>query len=343
MIGKSNFYIVITVIGIVATFGLWHNILPFKSGMRIYESLQYHDRPVVDLFVAIRSGPDEQNAALRVEARETFLKDLINHETFHVTYRFFVDANASTAQEGHGLREDIVQMDIAGGYAHFVDCTFWQMKYAVSHYDFQYLLRIDDDGYLCTQKLIHDLIHQAPKAGFFWGKYWCLDGFQQPDENFMLISRDLINTFLALEGYALRGRETTFASLFGFWHRLMNITVWDDQDRIDAQQHYTTAYMHSTDKVNVSDTVLQEFCNHHIYAHHVTLPELIRKVHSLLPQSATTGLETDNASMNSMTSGSVCHGQPKFNDLLRPSRVNGMGGVGFPVFSRYAVKELEEH
>ena len=313
-----------------------HRSFPITSG--INESPQFSDRPFVDLFVAIGSVPGEQNAALRLAARETFLKDLINHDTFHVTYRFFVDANASTTQEAHGLTKDTVEMDFPGGYAHFVDRAFWQMKYAVNHYNFRYLLQIDDDGYLCTHKLIDDLIHQAPKAAFFWGKYWCLDGFQQADENFMLFSRDIIDTFLVIQEYALRGRKTTFASLFGFWHRLMNITVWDDQDRIDAQQQYTTAYMHSTDRINVSDSVLREFCNRHIYAHHVTLPELIRKVHSLLPQSGIYGLDANNAPIH--PTGGVCRGQPKFNDLLRPSRIKSTRGVGFPVLSQYAAMDL---
>jgi hypothetical protein len=292
------------------------------------------DRPFVDLLVVIGSGSTAQNEDLRLAARETFLKDLVNHSKFRAAYRFFVDANASRPDEAYnGTTGDTVEMDVPAGYAHFADRAFWQMEYAANYFDFQYLLRIDDDGYICTDQLIYHLMHQAPKTRFFWGKYWCGDGQQLADENFMLFSRDILDIFFSLKKHAIQGENATFAALFGFWNRLLNLTIWDDRDRIDAQQEYTTTYMHSTTttEISVDDTVLKDFCKRHIFAHHVRLPSLIRRVHSLLPPE-TRHPDASSSLLKSPTPGVICRGERNFSNILNPERTS-LKGLDYPAMS----------
>ena len=303
-------------------------------------STRRDNRPFVDLLVVIGSGSKAQNEDLRLAARETFLKDLVNHSEFRAAYRFFVDANASKTEEAYnGRRGDTVEMDVPAGYAHFADRAFWQMEYATNNFDFQYLLRIDDDGYICTDNLIYDLMHQAPKTHFFWGKYWCGAGQQLADENFMLFSRDLLDIFFSLKQHAIQGEHVTFAALFGYWIRLLNLTIWDDQDRIDAQQKYTTQYMHSNTDIFVKttdDITLKEFCTRHIFAHHVRLPNLIRRVHSLLPPE-TRHHDRKTSLLKPPTPGFICKGEKHFSNILDPRKIS-LKGLDYPVILQSKVE-----
>lgn len=146
--------------------------------------------------------------------------------------------------------------------------ALYQMHWAVRNQaDLDFFLRIDDDSFLCLHRLTYEM-RSLPGEQFFWGKFWCNEGRNRADENFMLFSRDLIN-LLADDTYVSRllpfDNEVTLGWNFGYWSWILNMTIFDDQKRIDAQQGYLTRYMHNDTLAEIPD-----FCEDHIYAHHVS-------------------------------------------------------------------------
>ena len=259
------------------------------------------------LFIAIGSAP--QNSHLRHAARETWLKWL--PEDGSVRYKFFTDAPPSEwrvqrLRTGRIWKElaaetrmynDIVLQPIPGGYGNkehnaYGRRAIYQMKWFVNNLNTAFYLRIDDDSFLCMHRLVYEL-KTCAKEQFFWGRYWCKEGRNRADENFMLFSSDIIQL---LSNDEIRGKllpfdeEVTLGWNFGYWAWILNISIFDDQTRIDAQQGYLTEYMHAKGGFKG----IEQFCERFIYAHHVGV-EAMKKAFD----SATTHLMYDSVKRTS--------------------------------------------
>ena len=70
------------------------------------------------------------------------------------------------------------------------------IKWAMAKFNFQYLLRIDDDYFLCLKRLLSELPNR-PRERLVWGSYHCEVGITWMDEAFMIFSKDVIRNFLA--------------------------------------------------------------------------------------------------------------------------------------------------
>jgi hypothetical protein len=105
------------------------------------------------------------------------------------------------------------------------------------------------------------------------------------DENFLLFSRDVVSfivsgvehNILAFDG------SVNFAVNLAFWTHFMNLTLFDDHSRIDAQQGKLTRYMHEAynqafTEFNPVEGSYDTFCNYYLYAHHVH-PNVMQKVY----------------------------------------------------------------
>lgn len=249
------------------------------------------ERGGVELFIAIGSAP--RNWRLRNAARETWLSWIPSDGS--VSYRFFTDAPPSTrtayasdarlwrqlAYEG-SARKDIVQQPLPGGYgdnehnAYGLRALFQSQWVTKMYPDFRYFLRIDDDSFLCLHRLLYEL-KSTPDKQFFWGRFWCRQGRNRADENFMLFSSDIVRTLAddRLTGKLLPfDTHVTLGWNFGYWSWILNLTMFDDQARIDAQQGYLTSNMHGDDVAlnhvkNAAPSRNCCFCDEFIYAHHV--------------------------------------------------------------------------
>lgn len=239
------------------------------------------------LFIAIGSAP--KNAALRAAARESWLTWL--PENHRVSYKFFSDAPPPSIKTGGGgesyatwaaleaeseTKADMVLQPLGTGYGDKEHNAYgqrarYQMQWALreSVVEPDYFLRIDDDSFLCLHKLLYEL-KSAPREQFFWGRFWCREGRNRADENFMLFSKDIV-TLLSDNAYIGKiipfDNRVTLGWNFGYWSWVMNLTIFDDQKRIDAQQGLLTEYMHLERPSGAH--VLGAFCEKHIFAHHV--------------------------------------------------------------------------
>lgn len=72
----------------------------------------------------------------------------------------------------------------------------FHIQWARAKYDFQFFLRVDDDYFVCLDKLLHEL-PLRPKQNLCWGYFHCFKDAVWLDEAWMVFSRDIIERFLA--------------------------------------------------------------------------------------------------------------------------------------------------
>ncbi|CAB4037795.1 beta-1,3-galactosyltransferase 6-like, partial [Paramuricea clavata] len=131
------------------------------------------------LFVGIHSAPsrlDRRNAM-----RETWMKECQSNS--NAVCRFFTDGQEPNGQALQGekriklenerrVHEDLLLTEVPGG-VNFAVKYLWMLQWAKERYDFQYFLRLDDDYFICFDKLMLELEIIRPREKFQWGWLHC--------------------------------------------------------------------------------------------------------------------------------------------------------------------------
>ncbi|XP_073227919.1 uncharacterized protein [Porites lutea] len=105
------------------------------------------------------------------------------------------------------------------------------IRWAMAKFDFQYLLRIDDDYFLCLKRLLEE-ISLRPKDNLVWGHFHCEAGITWIDESFLLFSKNIIQQFLAQN-------EST---MLCHPHADQQIGIWLQDVKIKQYFHDTRLY-----------------------------------------------------------------------------------------------------
>ena len=84
--------------------------------------------------------------------------------------------------------KDIKLQPLKGGRGQFGFRFLNQIKWAAAKFNFQYLLRIDDDYFLCSKRLLFEL-PLRPKQNLVWGFFHCKIGITWLDEAFDILQR----------------------------------------------------------------------------------------------------------------------------------------------------------
>ena len=71
-----------------------------------------------------------------------------------------------------------------------------QIEWAKANFDFQYLLKLDDDYFVCLKRIIAEL-PSRPTSNLVWGHFHCEAGITWVDEGFVIFTGDVIHKFLA--------------------------------------------------------------------------------------------------------------------------------------------------
>ena len=131
------------------------------------------------LFIGIFSAPIRKDR--RTALRETWLQ--ICKASTNVVCWIVTDGQDGKGQILEGpIREqleneikehgDIVLADSPGG-VNFGRRYLWMAKWASERYDFQYILRVDDDYFVCLDRLLNELEYHRPKHRLSWGWLHC--------------------------------------------------------------------------------------------------------------------------------------------------------------------------
>ncbi|XP_066923892.1 uncharacterized protein [Clytia hemisphaerica] len=194
--------------------------------------------------------------------RMTWFKEC-QRKTKLVRCNFFTDSfdglnqtDVDKIQEENRQYNDMLFMPIKGGHR-FAERLVWMLQWYTENYDFQYFLRVDDDYFICMERLLYELPYR-PKSGLYWGYTHCTDNVIRVDEGWMLLSRDIIDE-------ALSKLDTTLpCHPFGdqavaLWIKesKLDINWFPDNNRI---VHQATAY-------NEHQYMFNGFCNVYLAMH----------------------------------------------------------------------------
>ena len=72
----------------------------------------------------------------------------------------------------------------------------YQIKWVNASFDFKYLLKVDDDYFVCLKRLLNEL-SLRPTSNLVWGHFHCEAGITWVDEAFVIFSNDVIHKFVA--------------------------------------------------------------------------------------------------------------------------------------------------
>eukprot|EP00794_Sanderia_malayensis_P017034 gene17034-18748_t len=155
-------------------------------------------RETVTLLVVVSSAPkrtDRRNAI-----RQTWWQMCNNTDMVHIRCLFITDKQTSNSQYVEAINEesqkyhDLEFQDLGGG-VEFGKRYLYHMLWAVRNFEFDYFLRLDDDYFLCMDKVINEL-PMPPLKMFHWGWVHCINGITRPEESVLLFSKDVIEKFL---------------------------------------------------------------------------------------------------------------------------------------------------
>jgi hypothetical protein len=149
-----------------------------KLGTRLGQEGK-REKTKILLFIAIHTAPIRIDR--RGALRETWLTKCQGNP--NVAYWFFTDnqdthgnviegeirAKLENEREVFG---DLILADTPGGL-NFGLWYLWMIEWATERYDFQYIVKLDDDYFVCFDKLINELEFHRPKKRLTWGWLHC--------------------------------------------------------------------------------------------------------------------------------------------------------------------------
>ena len=125
-----------------------------------------------------------------------------------VICRFFTDGLVTNKDLRRKLLEerdrfhDIEFQPLTGGME-FGYRFLFHIQWARAKYDFNFFLRVDDDYFVCMDKLIHEL-PRRPEQNLCWGHFHCFPDAVWLDEAWMVFSRDIIEKFLTQDARTMQ-------------------------------------------------------------------------------------------------------------------------------------------
>lgn len=128
------------------------------------------------LFVAVLSS--HKNEELRNAARRTWIK-FAAISGYRVTYRFFVGSlgipaqtKADLIQESRTLNDTVVLANTHDSYEQLTEKLLMTFNWVAEHYDFNYLLKLDDDSFARIDLIADELgtlKQRGPVRELYWG------------------------------------------------------------------------------------------------------------------------------------------------------------------------------
>lgn len=230
---------------------------------------------------------------IRADRREAIRETWKQWEDDRVSIIFFTDKNDPeyyNTNEGKDLKNeietygDIVEMETDKGMS-FGARLYKTMEYMYEHFDFDFYLRLDDDYFLCLDRLLYELdniknsldgimnlryeepseVQTVPPLMLHSGWRYCKNDYTRIDEAFLLISSVLIHRVLQLENPLCNrfGGDTAarWFQLGGQANKNGDVR-WVHYTLIDHQGEI--AYLIKNDEYGE-----KELCKTHMGAHHI--------------------------------------------------------------------------
>ena len=130
-----------------------------------------------DVIVLVHSSIN--STTRRSAIRETWLSPrmLVGYS---VQYRFLIGGMTAGKVERRTLATEqqqygdlLVLWDVSNSYSALSNRTLQSIVFITRHYNFTFMLKTDDDVFLNTQRILHDLKTRVPTHRLYWGRSSC--------------------------------------------------------------------------------------------------------------------------------------------------------------------------
>ena len=153
--------------------------------------------------------------------------------------------------------KDVEFQNLQGG-VEFGKRYLYHLLWAVQNFDFDYFLRMDDDYFICLDRLMNEL-PMPPQKMYHWGYVHCDSHVVRPDESMMMYSRDLVETFLVQDPFLIKGHPWADEMVATWVHELQLPKIYNHDPRL---HHMPTLLFIK----NVKD-VFKNVCSKYIGVH----------------------------------------------------------------------------
>ena len=153
--------------------------------------------------------------------------------------------------------KDVEFQNLRGG-VEFGKRYLYHLLWAVQNFDFDYFLRMDDDYFLCLDRLIKEL-PMPPQKMYHWGYVHCIGYMVRPEESIILFSRDVVEKFLQQNPLLIKSHPWADQMIATWVRELQLPNIY----RHDPRLHHTPILLQVR---NVSD-VFKNGCSKYIGVH----------------------------------------------------------------------------
>lgn len=233
----------------------------------------------------------------RNSIRETWKKDVPSDSIF----KFAMDEpDELTGGEEH--HQDILYLNVtqAGEDVRFGEKLLLMSRWAVHNYDFEYMLRIDDDNFLCFEHIVQDLRQLQNPSSIIWGWWFFPDStdimggiesqwagekcekflsgptnaekLYRPDEMGIILSSNLVKFFTS-EEINLASWDLMDVSLMKWLYPVKATYLIDNLRFLRGHGKYGP----DVNPFSVAGIPLSEFCSTHI-SFHKAHPKAMRDI-----------------------------------------------------------------
>ena len=153
--------------------------------------------------------------------------------------------------------QDIEFQKLKGG-VEFGKRYLYHLVWAIQNFDFNYFMRMDDDYFLCLDRLIGEL-PLPPRKLYHWGYVHCFPKIVRPEESIVMFSRDLVEMFLAQNPLTIKSHPWADQMIATWVSELHLPKIYNHDPRL----HHTPTLLHIK---NITG-VFHDVCNNYIGVH----------------------------------------------------------------------------
>ena len=155
------------------------------------------------------------------------------------------------------LKYKDIRFQTLGGGFDFGKRMLNHLMYALTHYEFDYFLRMDDDYFFCLENFLHEVPLPMIKQ-FHWGWVHCIPRITRPEESMILLSHDVMRSFVTQDSNKMLCHPWA-DQMIATWSKTIDMTYLF---RHDSRIHHTPI-------VSVEPTLRQipDVCKNYISIH----------------------------------------------------------------------------
>jgi len=244
----------------------------------------------VNLLIIVSSAP--KRYVRRLAIRETWWQQCRSNKRVTIKCIFMTDSLDESTDIGKNViketlkYKDVEFQNLHGG-VEFGKRYLYHLLWAVQNFDFDYFLRMDDDYFLCLDRLMKEL-PMPPQKMYHWGYVHCIKNIVRPEESIVLFSRDLIDKFLLQNPLLIKGHPWADQMIATWVHELNLPKIYNHDPRL----HHSPVLL----RIKNISGVFKNVCSKYIGVHG-SYPKHMKTLWDLREEYQ----EPENVSLNNYT------------------------------------------